>query len=167
MKKFLSLMLAMIMVMSLVTVGAGAAFTDADKITNVEAVEVMNALGILQGSGDAFDPTGTLTRGAAAKIITYMLVGTEKAEAIAAAGLTEKPFPDVETTSATAPFIAYCAEKGIVGGYSNGNFERKNPVSGNAFLKMVLVALGEKEIDFTAKGWQVEAVAKAEKQVAK
>ncbi|MBE6962200.1 MAG: S-layer homology domain-containing protein [Ruminococcaceae bacterium] len=162
MKKFLSLMLAMIMVMSLVTVGAGAAFTDAADIENKEAVEVMNALGILQGSDGAFDPTGTLTRGAAAKIITYMLMGTEKAEAVKAAGLAEKPFPDVPTTSSTAPFIAYCAEKGIVNGYSDGTFQRSNPVSGNAFVKMVLVALGEKEIDFTAKGWQIEAIAKAE-----
>jgi len=162
MKKFLSLMLAMIMVMSLVTVGAGAAFTDAAEIENTEAVEVMNALGILQGSDGVFDPTGTLTRGAAAKIIAYMVNGTVKAEKIAETGLTEKPFPDVETTSATAPFIAWCAEQGIVGGYSSGNFERKDPVSGDAFIKMVLKALGEKEIDFTAKGWQVEAVAKAE-----
>ncbi len=163
MKKFLSLMLAMIMVMSLVVVGAGAAdFTDAAEITNTEAVEVMNALGILQGSDGAFDPTGTLTRGAAAKIVTYMLQGTAKAEAIAAAGLTEKPFSDVPTTSATAPFIAYCAEKGIVGGYSDGTFQRSNPVSGNAFVKMVLVALGVTDIDFTAKGWQVEAISRAE-----
>ena len=115
MKKFLSLVLALVMTMSLVTMAGAKDFTDAAEIENTEAVEVMNALGILQGSDGVFDPTGTLTRGAAAKIIAYMVNGTVKAEKIAETGLTEKPFPDVETTSATAPFIAWCAEQGIVG----------------------------------------------------
>ena len=54
MKKFLSLMLAMIMVMSLVTVGAGAAdFTDEETIQYNEAVAVMSELGILTGTKNA------------------------------------------------------------------------------------------------------------------
>ena len=162
MKKFLSLALALIMVMSLVTVGAGATFTDAKDITNTEAVEVMAALGILEGSNGAFDPQGTLTRGAAAKIIAYMVEGTAKADAIKTAGVEEAPFSDVPTTSSTAPFIAWAANKGIVGGYTDGTFQRSNPVSGNAFVKMVLVALGVTDIDFTAKGWQIDAIARAE-----
>ena len=161
MKKFLSLALALIMALSLVTVSAGATFTDAKAINNTEAVEVMAALGILEGSNGAFNPQGTLTRGAAAKIIAYMVEGTAKADAIKAAGVDAAPFSDVPTTSATAPFIAWAAEKGIVGGYSDGTFKRSNPVSGNAFVKMVLVALGVTDIDFTAKGWQVDAIARA------
>ena len=165
MKKFLSLALALIMALSLVTVSAGAVtFTDAEEITQTEAVEVMAALGILEGSNGAFNPQGTLTRGAAAKIITYMLEGTAMAEAIKAAGVETSSFADVPTTSSNVAFIEYCARKGIVSGYSNGNFGRKDTLSSQAFLKMVLVALGETEIDFTTKtnpGWPIQATAKA------
>ena len=112
MKKFLSLMLAMIMVMSLVTVGAGAAFTDDATIEQKEAVALLSGLGILEGTGDgSFNPTGTLTRGAAAKILTYLLEGKEKAEAIKAAGVTETVFTDEGIlNSSNIAFIEYCAQ---------------------------------------------------------
>ena len=48
MKKLLALVLALVMSMSLVTI-SNAAFKDADKIDNKEAVEVMNAAGVLIG----------------------------------------------------------------------------------------------------------------------
>ena len=51
---------------------------------------------------------------------------------------------------------------GVIDGYTDGTFQRSNPVSGNAFVKMVLVALGVTDIDFTAKGWQIDAIARAE-----
>ena len=53
MKKFLSLVLALVMTMSLVTVSAGAKdFTDNSKINYEEAVEVMSTLGVVGGYTD-------------------------------------------------------------------------------------------------------------------
>ena len=53
MKKFLSLVLALVMACSLVTVSAGAAvFTDDDSIDYSEAVEVMKAVGVIDGYAD-------------------------------------------------------------------------------------------------------------------
>ena len=50
MKKFLSLVLALVMTMSLVTISAGAKdFTDADTITYDEAVAVMSAVKVIDG----------------------------------------------------------------------------------------------------------------------
>ena len=50
MKKFLSLVLALVMTMSLVTVSAGAKdFTDGSEITYKEAVDVISALGVVDG----------------------------------------------------------------------------------------------------------------------
>ncbi|MCI8690876.1 MAG: S-layer homology domain-containing protein, partial [Oscillibacter sp.] len=82
MKKFLSLVLALIMVMSLVTVSAGATeykdFTDKGEIQYEEAVAVLNRLGIITGYSEGdFRPEGELTRGAAAKIIVSLLIGPE------------------------------------------------------------------------------------------
>ena len=71
MKKFLSLVLALTMALSLVTVSAGAAdFEDDGDITYQEAVNVIAGIGVVDGYSDGtFNPDGVLTRGAAAKII--------------------------------------------------------------------------------------------------
>ena len=65
MKKFLSLVLALVMTMSLVTVSAGAKdFTDGSEITYKEAVDVISALGVVDGYSDGdFRPDDVLTRG--------------------------------------------------------------------------------------------------------
>ena len=69
MKKFLSLVLALAMTLSLVTISAGAKdFADSDELSGEqyeEAVNVMSEMGIIDGyaSGD-FQPQGTLTRDA-------------------------------------------------------------------------------------------------------
>ena len=68
MKKFLSLALALIMTLSLVTISAGATeykdLTDKNEIRYEEAVAVLNRLGIITGCSDgSFRPAGELTRG--------------------------------------------------------------------------------------------------------
>ena len=62
MKKLLALVLALVMSMSLVTI-SNAAFSDADKIDHTEAVDMMNALGVINGMPDgSFTPAGNVTR---------------------------------------------------------------------------------------------------------
>ena len=105
MKKFLSLVLALIMTMSLVTISAGADFTDAADITYTEAVEVMTTLKVVDGDTDgSFRPTDTLTRGAAAKIICNLILGPTTAAALKA---DTAPYPDVAANSTFAGYIAY------------------------------------------------------------
>ena len=86
MKKFLSLVLALVMTMSLVTVSAGAKdFTDDSEITYKEAVDVISALGVVDGYSDGdFRPDDVLTRGAAAKIICNLILGPTTASALRA-----------------------------------------------------------------------------------
>jgi minor extracellular protease Epr len=75
MKKFLSLVLALVMAMSLVTISAGAKdFTDSADINYNEAVDVMSALEIIDGYRRHFQPQH-MTRGAAAKIIATLILG--------------------------------------------------------------------------------------------
>ena len=96
MKKFLSLVLALVMTMSLVTVSAGAKdFTDSSKIQYAEAVDVMSAAKVIDGYTDGtFNPTATLTRGAAAKIICNLILGPTTASALVA---DAAPYKDVPT----------------------------------------------------------------------
>ena len=149
MKKFLSLVLALVMTMSLVTVSAGAKdFTDASKITYDEAVAVMSAAKVIDGYAEGdFRPTNTLTRGAAAKIICNLILGPTTASALVA---DAAPYKDVPTTNTFAGYIAYCAKEGIISGYADGTFKPANTLTGYAFMKMLLGALG---YDVTAEGY--------------
>ena len=121
MKKFLSLVLALVMTMSLVTISAGAKdFTDDSKLTYEEAVDVISELGIVDGySAGDFRPSNTLTRGAAAKIICNMILGPTTADALSA---STAPFKDVPADSVFAGYITYCAKEGIISGYADGTF---------------------------------------------
>ena len=162
MKKFLSLVLALVMTMSLVTVSAGAKdFADNGDIDYKEAVDVISALGIVDGYSDgSFRPDGSLTRGAAAKIICNLILGPTTASALSA---TTAPFKDVPTTNVFAGFITYCAQQDIIGGYGDGTFRPSGTLTGNAFMKMLLGALGyDSSIEgYTGSNWQVNVVKQA------
>ena len=160
MKKFLSLVLALTMAMSLVTISAGAKdFTDDSKITYKEAVDVVSSLDIVDGYTDgSFNPTNTLTRGAAAKIICNLILGPTTADALSA---DTAPFKDVPVTNEFAGYIAYCSQQKIISGYADGTFRPAGTLTGYAFMKMLLGALGySAEVeDYTGANWSV-AVAK-------
>ena len=162
MKKFLSLVLALVMTMSLVTISAGAKdFDDNGDIDYKEAVDVISALGIVDGySDDSFRPDGSLTRGAAAKIICNLILGPTTASALSA---TTAPFKDVPTTNVFAGYITYCAQQGIFGGYGDGTFRPSGTLTGNAFMKMLLGALGyDSSIEgYSGSNWSVQVIKQA------
>ena len=162
MKKFLSLVLALVMTMSLVTVSAGAKdFTDDSEITYKEAVDVISALGVVDGYSDGdFRPDDVLTRGAAAKIICNLILGPTTASALAA---STAPFKDVPVTNTFAGYITYCSQQGIISGYADGTFRPTGTLSGNAFMKMLLGALGyDSSIEgYTGANWTVSVIKQA------
>ena len=162
MKKFLSLVLALVMTMSLVTVSAGAKdFTDDSKINYKEAVDVMSAVGVIDGYTDgSFNPTASLTRGAAAKIICNLILGPTTADALVA---DAAPYSDVPTSNVFAGYIAYCAKEGIISGYADGTFRPANTLTGYAFMKMLLGALGyESETEgYTGNNWSINVAKRA------
>ena len=162
MKKFLSLVLALVMTMSLVTVSAGAKdFTDSSKITYDEAVAVMSAAKVIDGYAEGdFRPTATLTRGAAAKIICNMILGPTTASALVA---DAAPYKDVPANHTFAGYIAYCQKTGIISGYADGTFKPANTLTGYAFMKMLLGALGYKaDVEgYTSPNWSINVAKQA------
>ena len=160
MKKLLALVLALVMSMSLVTI-SNAAFKDADKIDYDEAVEVMNAIGVLVGDEKQnFNAKDNLTRAQAAKIISYLLLGNKTAEALAGSG----KFTDVAKNSWSAGFVDYCASTGVVNGVGDGKFDPNGQLTGYQFAKMLLVALGyDAKIEgFTGADWQINVSKRAD-----
>ena len=140
MKKLLALVLALVMVMGLATVGANAAvYSDANDIDYAEAVDVMSALGVFDGMDGKFNPKGTLTREQGAKIISYMILGKKAADSLSTAGA---PFDDVASDRWSAGAIAYCTSEKIIGGVGGNKFNPEGELTGYAFAKMLLVALG-------------------------
>ena len=162
MKKFLSLVLALVMTMSLVTVSAGAKdFTDNSKINYKEAVDVMSAVKVIDGYAEGdFRPANTLTRGAAAKIICNLILGPTTASALVA---DAAPYSDVPTTNTFAGYIAYCAKEGIISGYADGTFRPAASLSGYAFMKMLLGALGYDATTegYTGNNWSINVAKRA------
>ena len=162
MKKLLALVLALVMSMSLVTI-SNAAFKDDDKISDSckEAVDVMNAVGVLIGDNNLnFNPTANLTRAEAAKIISYLMLGNKTAEAL----VGSNKFSDVAATNWAAGFIDYCAAEKIVNGMGDGTFNPAGQLTGFQFAKMLLGALGyDATIEgFTGTDWEISVSKVAE-----
>ncbi len=129
------------------------AFTDAGAIAQecAEAVEILSRFKVVGGFPDgSFKPTEKLTRAQAAKILCCVALGVTAAEAISAVGST---FRDVPPSHWANKFVEYCAAKNIVAGVGSGKFNPDSKLTGYAFGKMLLVALGTDSSPFTGKGW--------------
>ena len=158
-KKVLSLVLALAMALSLMTVAFAkdaSDFADYSKVDFNEAVDVMVAAGVFDGvENNNFDPTAVLTREQAAKIVTYMIIGADAADKLTT---TVAPYADVAANRWSAGAIAWCTERGILAG-SNGKFNPTGELTGLAFSKMLLVALGyDAEIEkLVGSSWAINA----------
>ena len=156
-KKVLSLVLCMAVMMSVMVVGAGAAFKDQEKIKNAEAVDACSALNIINGYTDgSFKPEGTITRAEACKMICVALNGGKEP----ALGTNATPtFSDVRGTSAkwAEGYIESCVSQGIVAGIGGGKFDPNGNLTGSQFAKMLLIALGYKadKQGYVGAAWEV------------
>ena len=161
-KKTLSLVLVVAMVLGLCVVGASAYnkvedFTDdVSKIGTAyyEAVGVLTGIGVIDGMTEtAFEPQGNYTREQAAKIIAYMQLGKDKADSLKC---TVAPFEDVAATRWSAGYIAYCVEQGIIDGMTETTFEPTGKLTGFQWAKMLLCAVGfGVNGEFTGSSWSV------------
>ena len=153
MKRLTAFVLAAVLLLGLISF-AGAAFSDADKITpeSKAAVDFVSEKGIISGFPDgSFKPAETLTRAQAAKILCVALEGTEKANALTK---TDTGFSDVPESHWAAKFVAYCVDKGIVAGVGSGKFDPDGKLTSVAFGKMLLVAYGKaKAEDLVGSTW--------------
>ena len=152
-KRSLCLVLALVMVVGLLAVGASAAnITDSNDIQYEVPVGVMNGMGIIEGYPDGtFLPAKTVNRAEAAKMICFALLGKSAAEGLVA---TAAPFADVAVGDWYAPYVSYLKTKGIVDGYDDGLYHGGNPVTGLQLAKMLLTAVGYgKAAEYTGEGF--------------
>ena len=153
-KKVLSLVLCVAMLLSVMVMSTGAAFTDQDEIQNAEAVDMTSALGIIDGYEDgSFQPAENIERGEAAKMISAMLNGGRDS----VQETTESSYNDVlgSVDAWANKYIEYCTARGIVSGVGGDRFAPASNVTGTQLAKMLLVSLG---YDSVKEGYQDNAM---------
>ena len=141
-KKVLSLVLCVAVMLSVMVMGAGAAFSDQDKIKNTEAVDACVALNIIGGYEDgSYHPERNIKRSEICKMICVALNGGKEPNV----STNSKPtFNDVRGTNAAwaEGYIEACVAQGIVSGVGGGRFSPNGNVTGTQLAKMLLVSLG-------------------------
>ena len=161
-KKALSLVLVLAMVFALAVPGFAADttkkasdFKDYSKVTNKEAVDVLTAIGVINGNADGtFAPEGNFTRAEAATMITYLTLGKTVADALPTSATK---FSDVPATHWAAKYVQYCADAGIVNGVGNGKFDPDAKLTATQWALMLLGALGynAKNEGIGGAGWEI------------
>ena len=154
-KRALSLALATVMTMGLMMVGSGASYKDVKTSDNVEAIEVLQTVGIMTGDENGnFNPDKTVTRNEMAVIMANLLNldydyyrGTN-------------PFTDVPSWA--APYVAACAAEGVVSGIGNNMYGGEGNVTAAQASLMIMKALGyfQYQADF-GDDWQVATIRQA------
>ena len=135
-KKVLALVLAFACAF---TMFASAAFTDQADIKATDAVDMLVALGVVDGFEDgSFQPNGTVTRAQMAKMIYVLRTGNSDASAY---NDDKTSFTDIGTHWARG-YIKYCQSLNIIAGKSNTKFDPNGKVTAQEAAKMLLVTLG-------------------------
>ena len=138
-KRALSLALAFVMVMSLMIVGTSAkSYTDADKIDNQVAVEILGEIGVMVGNDDgSFAPDRDVTRAEMAVILTRILYGNN---------MNVDQFKNMNTFTDVPDwaegFVNLCASLDIIAGRGNGIFDPDATVTSAEAALMLSRALG-------------------------
>ncbi len=159
MKRTLSLILAISMIMSVFTsVFAGVELKDVEGTDYESAVEALVELGIVNGYEDGtYRPGQTVSRAEMAKLLV-VAAGLEQAAKLAE-GATK--FSDVNGGWASG-YVNVASEYGFIMGYPDGTFRPDDIVSYAEAATMALRVLGYKSV-VEAKGtWPTNYIAKAE-----
>ena len=172
-KKVLALVLAVVMIMSVVTVASAKTYKDVDSTnTYADAIDALSSLKILDGFKDgdsySFKAEDPFTRAQAAKIVAIVhnaATNGKIKDQEAISGLysnAQNPFVDCNTSWAL-PFINYCRITGLADGMTATTYEPNRYVTGVQFLKLMLTTLNfdtAKE-GYTGTGWDVNVLNRA------
>ena len=165
-RKVLALVLVVATLFSFVAMTASAkTYTDGDKVSYTEAVDVLSAIGILNGYNDgSFKPTQTIKRSEMAKMIAVL--ANEGKDDIGEIYASACKFADMNGDAAWAKsYVAYCNQIGIVAGRNATTFDPTGKVTGIETAKMLLCMIGfdAKAQGYVGTNWQVNVMRDAEK----
>ncbi len=157
-KRALSLAMASVMLLGMMVVGTGASYADVTSKHNQEAIEVMQAVGVMSGDDKGnFNPDQKVTRGEMAVVMANLLKLNVK-DFIGA----KTPFTDVPEWA--VPYVAACYADGITAGISATEYGFNYEVTTAQAALMMMKALGYFQLskDF-GSDWQVATVKQGSK----
>ena len=157
-KRALSLAMASVMLLGMMVVGTGASYADVTSEDNKEAIEVMQAIGVMVGDTNGnFNPDQKVTRGEMAVVMANLL--DLKVEDFVGA---KTPFTDVPEWA--VPYVAACYADGITAGISATQYGFNYEVTTTQAALMMMKALGYFQYakDF-GSDWQVATVKQGSK----
>ena len=164
-KKVLSLVLCVAMLLSVMVMGTGAAFTDEDDFSPqyAEAAEVLTNLKVMQGYDDgSFLPQRNITRAQVATLIYRAATGDVTDSQTDIYSDYDK-FDDVQSTDWFAGYVNYCGNAELIKGFTPTTFGPNKNVTGYQVLAMILRAVGYDQNDeFTGSGWEIRTASTAE-----
>ena len=164
-KKVLSLVLCVAMLLSVMVMGTGAAFTDEDDFSPqyAEAAEVLTNLKVMQGYDDgSFLPQRNITRAQVATMIYRAATGDVNDTKTDIYKDYDK-FDDVQSTDWFAGYVGYCANGELIKGFTPTTFGPNKNVTGYQVLAMILRAVGyDANDEFTGSGWEIRTATTAE-----
>lgn len=165
-KKVLSLVLCVAMLLSVMVMGTGAAsFTDEDEFSPqyAEAAEVLTGMGVIQGYDDgSFLPQRNITRAQVATMI-YRAVTHDVTDSQTDLYKDYNKFEDVPSTDWSAGYVGYCANGELIKGFTPTTFGPNKNVTGYQVLAMILRAIGYDQNDeFTGAGWEIRTATTAQ-----
>ena len=167
-KKFLALVLAMMMAFSLmVTANATNAKTDYPDMDAVldefeEAVDVLSGMGVFRGNNGNFLPQNKIMRSEAVAVLYRLVTGDVGDTQANLYSPLATSFKDVKETDWFAGYVGWAVDAGLINGY-DGNFMPYKNVTGYEMLKMLLKAVGYgKNGEFVGNTWRVNVGSTAE-----
>ena len=156
-KRALSLAVASVMLLGMMVVGTGASYKDVTSENHQEAIEVLQAVGIMSGDDKGnFNPDQNVTRNEMAVVMSNLM------DYRVASYKGTSPFTDVPEWA--EPFVAACYTNGITAGYSATIYGGNDTVTTAQAALMLMKALGyfQYQSDF-ADDWQLATVAQGNK----
>lgn len=173
-KKFLALVLAMIMAMSLM-VTADAKVVKSTALLDEgkggyeyfdEAIAVLNGMGIIKGDDTKnFRPADTITRAEVAAIIYRVVTADTDDNQAKLYRNVNHGFGDVTPDKWYAGYVGYLWNAKIIKGDDKNNFNPSSPVTGHEVLAMILRAAGyDANNEFSGPTWRITVASTAQQE---
>ena len=153
------------MLLSVMVMGTGAAFTDEDDFSPqyAEAAEVLAGMKVMQGYDDgSFLPQRNITRAQVATMI-YRAATSDVTDTQTPIYADYDKFDDVQSDDWFAGYVNYCGNAELIKGFTPTTFGPNKNVTGYQVLAMILRAVGYDQNDeFTGSGWEIRTASTAE-----
>ena len=165
-KKVLSLVLCVAMLLSVMVMGTGAVtLTDSEDISPQyrEAAEVLTGMGIINGyEDDSFKPQQSITRAEVATMI-YRAATSDVTDSQTGLYVDYDKFTDVTADDWYAGYVNFCGNAELIKGFEDDSFRATENVTGYQVLAMILRAIGyDQNGEFTGTGWEIRTASTAQ-----